>query len=89
MFSAQPKTEILKETLLFEHHQNNQQVTSLENETFQIHFNSVENLQNIFIEFEDSFFQKVPPEKVRVKWKSFYAESSGNKAPPFFNYLSC
>jgi len=89
LFSAQPKTELLGETLLIEYHDSHQLITQVENSTFQIHFDFVENLQNIHTEFEDSSIQKIPHKKVRVKWKSFYAKSCGNKAPPAFHCFSC
>jgi hypothetical protein len=89
LFSAEQKTELLKETLLFDNIQTQQETVSFENDSFQIHFDFVENLQDIKIGFEDTFIQKIPFTKVRVKWKSFCAESSGNKAPPVTNCFSC
>mgnify|MGYP000979424242 CR=1 FL=1 len=58
LFSAQPKAELKNETLLFEHHQNQQQLTSLENSSLQIHFDSIENIQDTDIVFENSHIKK-------------------------------
>lgn len=89
LFSAEQKTELIKETLLFENIQTQQEIVSFESNSFQIHFDSVENLQAIKIGFEDTFIQKTPLTKVRIKWKSFCAESSGNKAPPVTYCFAC
>jgi hypothetical protein len=89
LFSAEPKSNILTETLQFENIQIHQEVVLAEGNSQQIHFDSIENLQNIFTEFEDSVIQKIHSKNVREKWKSFCAESSGNKAPPTFNRGYC
>ena len=89
LFSAEPKANLLNETLLFENIQIQQEIVSFENNSFQIHFNSVENLQDMKVCFEDTFIQKIPISKVRIKWKSFCVESSGNKAPPVTNCFAC
>ena len=89
LFSADPKSTLLNETLLFENIQIQQEIVSFETNTFQIHFDSVENLQETKLVFEDNFIQKPPITKFRIKWKSFCAESSGNKAPPVFPIFSC
>lgn len=89
LFTAQPKTELLNNNLLLKHHGCHQQITSIENNSFEIHFDSIDNLQDIDIEFEDSFIKKFHCKKFQEKWKSFYLESSGNKAPPAFHCFSC
>lgn len=89
LFSAQPKTELLNNNLLFKHHECHQQVSSIENNSVQIHFDSIDIIQNIDIEFEDSSIKKFHCGNFQVKWKSFYLESSGNKAPPIFHSFSC
>ena len=89
LFSAEPKTDLLKETFLFDTVQIQKEIISLENNSFQIHFDSIENLQDIKTSFEDTFIQKLPISKVRIKRKSFCAESSGNKAPPATNCFAC
>ncbi len=89
LFSAEPKADLLKETLLFENIQIQQEIVSFENNLFQIHFDSVENVHDTKIGFEDTFIQKIPITMILLKWKSFCAESSGNKAPPAYNCFSC
>ncbi len=88
LFSAEPKASLLNETLLFENIQIQQEILSFENNSFQINFNSVENLQDVKIAFEFTFIQKIPVTKDLIKWKSVCAESSGNKAPPSYYYIS-
>ncbi len=89
LFSAEPKAELLKETLLFENIQIQHETFSFENNSFQIHIDSVENVDDTKIGFEDTFIQKTPIIKDLIRWKSFCAESSGNKAPPKFTCFSC
>ncbi len=89
LFSAEPKAELLAETLLFKNIQIQQEIVSFENNSFQIHFDSVENLQETKVCFEDTFIQKIPITKDLIKWKSFCTESSGNKAPPTYFCFSC
>lgn len=89
LFSAEPKANLINETLLFENIQIQQEIVSFENNSFEIHFDSVENLQETKVCFEDNFIHKIPNSKVRIKWKSFCIESSGNKAPPIFPVFSC
>lgn len=89
LFSAEPKAELFKETLLFESIQIQQEIVSFENNSFQIHFNTVENIKDTKIDFEDTFIQKIPIKKDLIKWKSFCEESSGNKAPPTIYCFIC
>jgi hypothetical protein len=89
LFSSEQKIDLLKETMPFEHIQIQQEIVSFETNSFQIYFDSIENLQNINIGFEDTFIQKTTITKVRIKWNSFCAESSGNKAPPVTNCFAC
>jgi hypothetical protein len=89
LFSAEPKSNSLTETLQFENIQIHQEVVLAESYSQQIHFDSIENLQNIFTEFEDSVIQKIHSKNVREKWKSPFFANSGNKAPPVFNFLPC
>lgn len=88
LVSAQPKTELLHETLNFE-----TQITQLEVSAPEIScefdLNCTDKHQDIDIEFNEIFIQKMHPPEFRVKWKSFYTESSGNKAPPVFSCFSC
>lgn len=89
MVSYQPKTELPKEKLLIENHKNHEEVPSLAISPFDLIFDGPEILQNTGTGFEGSFVQKIPHQKFKVKWKSFYADSSGNKAPPCFSCFSC
>lgn len=89
LFSAEPKTELLKETLLFETIQIQHEIVSFENNASQIHFDSIENLQKPKIDFEENIILKTPIPKDKTKWKSIYTKSSGNKAPPVFPVFSC
>ncbi|GAB1450623.1 hypothetical protein MASR2M47_06790 [Draconibacterium sp.] len=85
LFTTQPKIELIDEALSFENIQIQQKIVSFENDSFLIQFDLVVNFQDIKIACEDTFIQKTPNSKVRIKWKSFCAESSGNKAPPATN----
>jgi len=89
LVSSQPKTELLQETLNFETRINQQEVSSPEISCFVIDLNCTDKFQDNDIEVSDIFIQKIPPTEFRVKWKSFYTESSGNKAPPSFHCFSC
>ncbi|HRX10112.1 MAG TPA: hypothetical protein P5210_00610 [Draconibacterium sp.] len=89
LFSAEPQSNILTETLQFENVQIRQEVVLEVNNTHYVHFDSIEKLQNIFTEFENSVIQIVHSKNIREKWKSPFFANSGNKAPPVFNFLPC
>jgi hypothetical protein len=89
LFSAEPKSKLLKETLLFENIQIQHQNVSFDNNSFQIQLATVENVDDTKPWLEDTFIQKITIAKNLIKWKSFCAESSGNKAPPTFNRICC
>jgi len=89
LVSSQPKTEMLQETLNFETRITQQEVSASEINCFVFDQNCTDKLQNSKLEVKEIFIQKRPPTEFRVKWKSFYAESSGNKAPPVSHCFSC
>jgi hypothetical protein len=89
LVSAQPKTELLQETLNFETQITQLEITAPEISCIAFELNSADKLQDNDIEFCEIFIQKMHPHEFRVKWKSFYTESSGNKAPPAFSCYSC
>jgi len=89
LVSAQPKTELLQETLNFETQITQLEVSVPEISCFAFELNSADKLQDNDFEFVEIFIQKMHPTEFRVKWKSFYTESSGNKAPPVFSCYYC
>jgi hypothetical protein len=89
LVSSHPKSELLQETLNFENRIFQQEVSSPEINYYTFDLNCADKLQDINPEINEIFIQKIPPAEFRVKWKNFYTESSGNKAPPIFNCFSC
>ncbi len=89
LVSSEPKAELLKDTLLFENIQIQHETFSFEYNSFQIQLAPSENDDDTKTWLEDTFIQKIPITKDLIKWKSFCAESSGNKAPPTFNRGYC
>jgi len=88
LVSAQPKTDLLQETLNFETQIIRQEISAAETLCFESDFDCTDNFQGMDIEFNEIFIQKIHPPEFLVKWKSFYTESSGNKAPPAHSF-SC
>ena len=89
LVSAQPKTELVQKTLNFETQITQQEISAPEISCFEFDLDCTDEFQNNVCEFSEIFIQKMHPPEFRVKWKSFYTESSGNKAPPVFNCFSC
>ncbi len=89
LVSSQPKTTLLQKKLNFENQIPHREVSNDEIDCVSFDFIAANNVQHINIEVREIFIQKIPQKKFRVKWKSFYAESSGNKAPPIFHCFSC
>jgi hypothetical protein len=89
LVSSQPKTELVQKTLNFETQINQLEVSAPEISCFAFELNSADKLQENDAEFYEIFIQKIHPAEFHVKWKSFYTESSGNKAPPVFSCYSC
>ena len=89
LFSAGPKANLLNETFFFENIQIQQETVSFGNNSFQTGIDSVKNIDETYADYEDSLNQKNPDTKNRIKWKFFCTESSGNKAPPAFNWFYC
>jgi len=88
LVSAQPKTELIQETFNFETQIIRLEVSATEISCFEFDFKYADKLQNIDVDFNEIFIQKIHPPDFLVKWKSYYTESSGNKAPPVYR-LSC
>ena len=86
LVSSQPKAELIKEKVFFESYHD---VNPVAKSTIEIVFISAEIQQNKIIEFDGQSNQKIPLEKFRVKWKSIYANHSGNKAPPVSRCFLC
>ena len=89
LFSAQPKTELLNDSLLIKNLGFKQQITTVENIFTDIQIESIDNIPASPPDLEESIFKKLPINNFHVKWKSFYLESSGNKAPPATLYSVC
>ena len=89
LVSSQPKLEVLQETVNFENQKKQQVITYSEITSPDFIFTTIEKDQIISIEVEGLVIQKMHPPEVREKWKSFYTESSGNKAPPVFSCFFC
>ena len=89
LFSAQPKTEILNDTLLLNKFEIKQQVTSLENNSIEFHKETIINETVNWPLPEMTLVKDYHCEKFREKWKSIYLKSSGNKAPPAFCSSAC
>jgi hypothetical protein len=89
LLSGQPKNELLQEKALFDIQNNHQEITSTTINSLELSVYFDENIENINFKVDDSYVKKLPPKSYRIKWKSFYTESSGNKAPPAFHCFSC
>ena len=89
LFSAQPKTELLQETLSFESQISQPEVSTTDFSCFALECNATLKFQVNNIEFYQIFMQKMHPTEFCVGWKSYYTESSGNKAPPVFSCFFC
>ena len=88
LVSSQPKLEVLQETVNFENQKKQQVITSSEITSPDFIFTFIEKDQIISIEVEGLVIQKMPLLEFREK-KTFYTESSGNKAPPSFYCFYC
>jgi hypothetical protein len=89
LFSAQPKTEILNDTLLISQHEIKQHVSTVENISFEIQIESTQNVLLCHSDFESPFLNKLPGNNFRIKWKPVHLDSSGNKAPPVSAVFAC
>jgi len=89
LVSSQPKIELVHETLNFENPIAHYDNSSAKINCFITHSYYSQKLQDIKIVVKEVVIQKMLPTEFRVKWKSFYAESSGNKAPPEIHYFHC
>ena len=84
LVSGHQKIEIQQPNLSFEIQQNDQNISSFENNSFDSSAHNSAEIQKVIIKIEDSYFQKIPLLIFTVKWKSFCLNDSGNKAPPVF-----
>ncbi|MBT3384948.1 MAG: hypothetical protein HN778_12600 [Prolixibacteraceae bacterium] len=82
LVSGHQKIDVQQNKLNFEIQQNYLKISSFENDTFDYFLNYFTEYQCTVFNIEDSDFKKIPPEKIKVKWKSFCLNDSGNKAPP-------
>ena len=82
LFSAQPKTEMLNDSLLINNQELHQQFSSIENISVDHQIETIENIMVSLPDLEESIFKKLPPDYTHIKWKSVHLKSSGNKAPP-------
>jgi DNA polymerase I-like protein with 3'-5' exonuclease and polymerase domains len=89
LVSSQPKLGLQLETANFQNQKKQQEVTSPEIISSDFIFAGIEKNQKISIEIGGIVLQKIPLPEFRVKCKTLYAESSGNKAPPSFNCFCC
>jgi len=89
LLSGQPKNLLLEEKALFDIQNDHQEITSTSINSLELSVYFDEIIENINLKVDDSYIKKLPPKSYRVKWKSFYTESSGNKAPPSSYCFSC
>jgi len=89
LVSAHPKTELVQKTLNFETQVTRQEISTPEISFSAFDLDCADKVQFTDIQNNEIFIQKIHPPEFRVKWKSFYTESSGNKAPPAFGCYSC
>lgn len=89
LVSTHPKTELVQKTLNFETKITHQEIPAPEINCFTFDLEIADKVQYTDIQNNEVFIQKMHPPGFRVKWKSYYTESSGNKAPPVFSCYSC
>jgi hypothetical protein len=89
LFSAQPNTEILNDTLLFNKFEIKQQITSFEYNSIEFQNDTIINETVNWPLPEMSLVKDYHCKKFREKWKSINLKSSGNKAPPAFDCSAC
>jgi hypothetical protein len=89
LVSSQPKTIPSQETVQLDLQKSVHEVSSQEVSSLDFSFIFADKLQINNIEPDNTFIQKIPPENFQINWKTFYAESSGNKAPPSFRCFYC
>jgi len=90
LISGHQKIEVQSQANYLVINQNQLEISSVEISSF----NYTDDFVNLEIchhfEFDDFHTNpKFPRERFRVKWKSVYSKSSGNKAPPVFLCFSC
>ena len=90
LMSGQSKVEVQSPAIYISIHQNHQEVSLNEISNYDINTDFVQEENSIHFNFDEySSNPKFPHERFRVKWKSIYSKSSGNKAPPVFHCFSC
>ena len=90
LVSGNQKIEIESPSNYFVVNQNQLEISSVETGIFNYTNDFVCDEKWQLFEFDDfPIIQKFPNDNYRVKWKSIYSKSSGNKAPPVIPYFSC
>lgn len=89
LVSGHQKNDIEQPALSFNVHQNPEEVSSFDFGTIEFEQVYFAEINSPKIEFEDSWFLKIPHNHFRVKQKLFYLNDSGNKAPPVSICFSC
>jgi len=89
ILSGHQKIDTQQSTSTFNLHQNHQEVSSFDFNSFEFEQDYSAIIDNKSIKIEDSDFIKIPHYKFRVKWKSFCLNKYGNKAPPTFLCFYC
>ena len=90
LISGHQKIEVQSQANYLVINQNQLEISSVEISSF----NYTDDFVNLEIchhfEFDDfPIIQEFPVDNFHVRWKSVYAKSSGNKAPPVIPYFSC
>lgn len=91
LVSGNQKIEVQSPANYFMINQNAQEISSHEISTFcySTDFLTEETNPHRFKCDDFPEIYQFPCDNIHVKWKSVYSTSSGNKAPPVFQYLYC
>ena len=76
------KTDIHRTTLSVNIHQNHNEISSFDFNSFEFEQNNFTQIDSKIIKIEDSDFIRIPHSQINVKQKLCYLDYSGNKAPP-------
>jgi len=87
ILSGNKEIDFQQNTGGFSIYQNQAENSFFNSNTFHCDHNFYDETQNNNIEVLDFDVIKLPHFNFRVKWKSFYHNNSGNKAPPTSNYF--
>jgi len=90
LISGQQKIEAQSPANYLVVNQNQLEISSVEINTFNYTVDFVFDKKCKLFEIDDfPIIQEFPVDNFHVRWKSVYAKSSGNKAPPVFPCFSC